>query len=115
MSRTVLSKKAVPRASRHSSAASGTGPKRACARPRLGRVHPLIDQLLSLAFEMERQLLGELALDTARCEQRARAQLQSRKFIGGYASFMTRPIAADIRSHSRVSTASWRRPEAVSR
>ena len=40
-------------------------------------------------------------------------RVQSRRFIA-YASFMTRPIAFDIRSHACASTASCRRPEVVS-
>ena len=114
MSRMVLSMNAVPRSSRHSSAASVADPNRACARlARLGRGHALVDQLLRLALEVEGELVVQLLLDAAGPEQRAHPQFQVAEIHGVYASFMTRPIAFDIRSQSRASTASWRRPEAV--
>ena len=59
--------------------------------------------------------LFQLALDTASCEQCPSAQPPVPEIHGRHASFMTRPIAADMRSHSRASTASCRRPAAVSR
>ena len=115
MSRTCRRRSAVPRASRHSSAASGTGPKRARARARASAAaHASGDELLRLAFEMEGQLVVELAFDAARREQRTHAQAPVAEAHRVYASFMTRPIAVDMRSHSRASTASCRRPDAVS-
>ena len=80
-------------------------------RPRLGRGHAFGDELLGLPFEMEGELVVELAFDAARREQRPGAQLPVAEAHRVYASFMTRPIAADIRSHSRASTASCRRPD----
>ena len=69
------------------------------------------DVLPCLPFEMKRELLAELAFDAARRDQRPDAQLQVTEI---HASLITRSMAADIRSHSRASTASCRRPEAVS-
>ena len=64
MSRIVLSMKAVPRSSRHSSAASVADPKRACALlARLRRGQALVDQLLRLALDVEGELVVQLLLD----------------------------------------------------
>ena len=86
-------------------------------RPRIGRAHALGDQLLRFALDVERELLVELALGAPWHHESAGAQHQVAEIhrgIPGYASFMMRPMAADICSHSRASTASWRRPGAVS-
>ncbi len=48
-------------------------------------------------------------------EQRAHAEFQVAKIHEGYASFITRAIAVDIRSHSLASMASCLRPDAVRR
>ena len=53
-----------------------------------------------------------LAFDAARRRQRTQAQDQVAEC---HASFMTRPMAVDMRSHSLASTASCRRPAGVSR
>ena len=85
---------AVPRASRHWSAARGTGPKRAIARVRASMgLRPA-----AMCFWVSRAMWNAEAL-------RRRT---------GHASFMTRPIAVDMRSHSSASTASCRRPAGVS-
>jgi len=64
---------------------------------------------------VERELLVELPLDPARRDQRLDAQLQIVEGHGGYANFITRSMAVDMRSHSPASTASCRRPDGVSR
>ena len=76
----------------------------------LGGSHALVDQLGRLALDVEGELFVEFLLDAVWPEQRARPQLQVAE---GHASFITRPMAFTIRSHSRASTASWRRPEVV--
>ena len=50
-------------------------------------------------------------LDAVGPEQRAQRAVSSRGGSWRHASFMTRPMAFDIRSHSRASTASCRRPD----
>ncbi len=116
MSRVRSSTKPVPRASRHWSAASGTGPKRASARVRASDgAQARGDVLLRLALDMERELLVELAFDAAGRHQRANAQEQVAEVHHVHASFITRPMAVDMRSHSLASTASCRRPDGVSR
>ena len=55
--------------------------------------------LLCLAFDVERELFVELAFDAARRDQRAHAQMQIAE-IHRQASFITRPMAVDMRSHS---------------
>lgn len=65
-------------------------------------------------LEMERELVGELPFDAARRQQGANAQA---KIAPGHgqAIFITRSMAVVMRSHALASTASCRRPEAVSR
>ena len=76
----VLSTNAVPRSSRHSSAATVVDPKRACARARASSGGmPSIDQLLGFALDVEGELVVQLLLDAAGAEQRARAQFQVAK------------------------------------
>jgi hypothetical protein len=72
------------------------------------------DVLLGLALDVERELLVELAFDTPGSGESAHAQEQIAE-IHGHASFITRPMAVDMRSHSPASTASCRRPAEVSR
>ena len=74
---------------------------RAC--PRGGRRYALVDQLPGFALDVELEFVIEFLLDAARPEQRARPQLQVAE---SHASFITRPMAFAIRSHSRASTAS---------
>ena len=72
------------------------------------------DVLLRLALDVERELLVELAFDAVR-EPPARESAGTGR--GGscrHASFITRPMAVDMRSHSLASTASCRRPAGVS-
>ena len=103
----VLSMNAVPRSSRHSSAASAVDPKRACARrARLCRRHAFVDQLSGFALDVEGELLVELLLDAVGPEQRAQPAVSGREDSWRHASFITRPMAFDMRSHSRASTAS---------
>jgi hypothetical protein len=52
---------------------------------------------------MERQFFVEFLFDTARGHERADAQEQ---IAERHASFITRPMAVDMRSHSLASTAS---------
>ncbi len=73
------------------------------------------DELLRLALDMECKLLVEFAFDPPRGDQRANAELQIAEIHGSYASFITRPMAIDMRSHSLASIASCRRPDGVSR
>ncbi len=75
----------------------------------------VVDLLPGFALDMERKLLVQLAFHAARSEQRAKAKLEIAQIHRGYASFITRPIAVAMRSHSPASTASCRRPDAVSR
>jgi hypothetical protein len=83
-------------------------------RLRLRRAQSPRDVLLRLALDVEGQFLIELAFRATRREQRAHPQPNAPE-IHDYASFITRPMAALIRSHSLASIASWRRPEGVSR
>ena len=82
---------------------------------RLGGAQAAVDVPLRVAFEVEGELFVELPLHPARRDQRLDAQLQIVEGHGGYASFITRPMAVDIRSHSLVSIVSCRRPVAVRR
>ena len=76
----VLSMNAVPRSSRHSSAATVVDPKRRlCLHPRLFGGHAVVDQLRRLALDVELQLVVEIALGALRREQRAGAQCQVAK------------------------------------
>ena len=68
--------------------------------------------LLRLALDVERELLVELAFDAVRSHQRANPQEQIAEIHAAHASFITRPMAVDMRSHSPASTASCRRPDA---
>ena len=116
-SRTVSSTNAVPRWSRHSSATSAVGPNRAraAARARSGGMPS------SISFLASRSMWNESSSSRSRSTRRAghqgaQAELQIAKaHTHSYASFMTRPIAFDIRSHSRVSAVRRRRPVVVSR
>src|SRR6185436_13230256 len=74
---------------------------RALARVR--RRDAFIDQLSDLVLDVERELLVELALDAVGPEQRTQPQFQ---VVEPHASFITRPMALAMRSHSRASTAS---------
>ena len=66
---------AIPRASRHWSAARGTGPKRAIARVRASiGTQTGGDVLLGLARDVERELLVELAFDAVGNHQCANPQ-----------------------------------------
>ena len=61
----VLSMNAVPRSSRHSSAATVTDPKRASRlHARLLGAHTFLDQLSRLALDVELQFVVEVALGT---------------------------------------------------
>ena len=60
---------------------------------------------MRVALDVERQFFVELALDTAASYERPNPQEQIGK-RHYYASFMTRPMAVDMRSHSPASTAS---------
>jgi hypothetical protein len=86
------------------------------ARPTagVGRAQTGADVLLSLALEMKGDLVVELALDAAGRRQRANAQEEIADIHSAHASFITRPMAVDMRSHSPASTASCRRPGTVS-
>ena len=85
------------------------------ARPGLGGADAVGDVLLCFALDVKRQLLVQVALHAAWSQQRARPQFQMAEIHERHASFITRPMAAHIRSHSPVSTASCRRPDGVSR
>ena len=67
---------------------------------------------LAAPWRVERELNDELAFGAPGREQRADTEP---RVAAGHASFITRPMAADMRSHSLASTASWRRPAAVRR
>jgi hypothetical protein len=69
----------------------------------LCRRQAFIDQLSGLALDVEGELLVELLLDPAGPEQRPYSQFQ---IVECHASFITRPMAFAMRSHSRASTAS---------
>ncbi len=86
------------------------------ARPAasLDRPQSCGDVLLRLALDMKREFLVELALDAAGSQQRANAQEEIADVHRAHASFITRPMAVDMRSHSPASTASCRRPGTVS-
>lgn len=71
--------------------------------------------LLSFAFEMKGELLAQLAFDATWSDHRAQAKFQVANIHPRYASFITRPMALAMRSHSLASIASCRRPDAVSR
>lgn len=73
------------------------------------------DLLLRFMLDMKRKLLVELAFSAAWIEQRPKPKCQVANIHDGYASFITRPIAVDIRSHVSISTLSCRRPDGVSR
>ncbi len=89
---------------------------KACPRLRAGlrSREAAFDERLRFAFQMEGELLVELPLHVAGGQQRSSAELQVPQ-IHRQASFITRPIAAAIRSHSRHSMASCFRPDAVRR
>ena len=88
-------------------AAIGRQRRRSEARLRafacLCRRHAFIDQLSGLALDVEGELLVELLLDAVGPEQRTYPQFQ---VVECHASFITRPMAFAMRSHSRASTAS---------
>ena len=84
------------------------------ARPSLGGAQTVGDMLLCFALDVKREFLIQVALHAVWSQQRARPQFQTAEIHERYASFITRPMAAHIRSHSPVSTASCRRPEGVS-
>ena len=70
----VLSMNAVPRSSRHSSAATVVDPNFTCALARgVFRRQTLIDQLHRLAFNVKGQLVVKVALNAAGPEQRAKS------------------------------------------
>ena len=89
----------------------------ACLRlaPRVGGAEAARNMLLRLAFDVKRELLVELPFDTVRKRERAHTENDVAESHAPHASFMTRPIAVDMRSHSRASTVSCRRPAAVRR
>ena len=88
---------------------------RHCFASGLGRAQAACDVLLRLAFDMKDELLVELPLDAARKRQRAKTQQEVTESHAPHASFTTRPMAADMRSHALSSIASCRRPDEVSR
>jgi hypothetical protein len=85
------------------------------ARPdaRLRGAQTVRDVLRGLALDVEGELFVELALHAPRRQQRAHAKAQVAE-IHRQASFITRPMAVVMRSHSLASTASCLRPAAVS-
>ena len=72
------------------------------------------DVLLRLALDVERELIVELALDALRSRPARESAGTGRGGSCAHASFITRPMAVDMRSHSLASTVSCRRPDAVS-
>jgi len=79
----------------------------ACARvlERLRGIDAGGHQLSRFTLDMKAKLVVELPLDGVGLEDGADAELETAQFHD-QASFMTRSIAADIRSHSLASTAS---------
>ena len=76
----VLSMNAVPRSSRHSSAATvDRSEARVRLHPRLIGGHAVVDQLARLALDVELQFVVEIALGAIGREQRAGAQCQVAK------------------------------------
>jgi hypothetical protein len=69
----------------------------------LRRRHAFIDQLSGFALDVEGELLLELLLDAVGPEQHTQPQFE---VVERHASFITRPMALAMRSHSRASTAS---------
>ena len=116
MSRTVSSIRAVPRASRHSSAMGATPPNvtSACLRAALRRQAASL-QPLGFAFEMELQLLTQVGLAAIAEEQGSQPASQRIPEAHGQVLCITRLTPADRRSHFETSTASWARPALVKR